>query len=63
MEQYLNDNLRAKAKVIHSLPTIRRHTGKVEVYFHSSSALELGGNQWLTLCPGPLTSGKETVTH
>jgi hypothetical protein len=31
MEQYLNDNLRAKVKVKQSLSTIRRHTGKAEV--------------------------------
>jgi len=40
-EQYLNDDLRAKAKVKHSLSTIRRHKRKVEIQFHSSSALEL----------------------
>lgn len=63
MEQYLNDNLRAKVNVKHSLSTIRRHTRKVEVKFHSTSALELDENEWLTLCSGPLTSGKGTGTH
>jgi len=31
MEQYLNNNLRAKVKVTHSLSTIRRNTGTAEV--------------------------------